>query len=51
MKALDLGIPLGLAAKTASMLNVDNRIMYHVGTAAVKLKLLPEPTVVIGIPV
>lgn len=50
-KALDLGIALGSAAKTASMLNVDNRIMYRVGAAASRLKLLPDATVVIGIPV
>jgi len=50
-KALDLGISLGSAAKTASMLNIDNRIMYRVGTAASKLKLLPQATIVIGIPV
>jgi uncharacterized ferredoxin-like protein len=37
--------------KTASMLNVDNRVMYRVGTAALKLNLLPEATVVMGIPV
>jgi len=49
-KALDLGIALGSAAKTASILNVDNRIMYRVGTAALKLKLLPEATVIMGIP-
>jgi uncharacterized ferredoxin-like protein len=50
-KALDLGIALGSAVKTASMLNVDNRVMYRVGTAALKLNLLPEATVVMGIPV
>lgn len=50
-KALDLGIALGSAAKTASMLNVDNRMMYRVGTAALKLNLLPEATVIMGIPV
>jgi uncharacterized ferredoxin-like protein len=50
-KALDLGIALGSAVKTATMLNVDNRIMYRVGTAALKLNLLPEATVVMGIPV
>jgi len=49
-KALDLGIALGSAAKTASLLNVDNRIMYRVGTAALKLKFLPEATVIMGIP-
>lgn len=50
-KALDLGIALGSAAKTASLLNVDNRIMYRVGTAALKLRILPEGTVMMGIPV
>jgi uncharacterized ferredoxin-like protein len=49
-KALDLGIALGSAVKTAGMLNVDNRIMYRIGAAAMKLRLLPEATVVIGIP-
>lgn len=49
-KALDLGIALGSAVKTASMLNVDNRIMYRIGTAALKLKLLSEATVIMGIP-
>jgi uncharacterized ferredoxin-like protein len=50
-KALDLGIALGSAVKIASELNVDNRIMYRVGTAALKLKLLPEATVIMGIPI
>jgi uncharacterized ferredoxin-like protein len=50
-KALDLGIALSSAAKTASLLNVDNRIMYRVGTAALQLKMLPEGNVIIGIPV
>jgi uncharacterized ferredoxin-like protein len=50
-KALDLGIALGSAVKTASILNVDNRIMYRVGTAALKLGMLPEATVMMGIPV
>lgn len=50
-KALDLGIALGSAVKTASILNVDNRIMYRVGTAASRLGMLPEATVIMGIPV
>ncbi|MEM1507150.1 MAG: DUF2148 domain-containing protein [Candidatus Bathyarchaeia archaeon] len=49
-KALDLGIALGSAAKIASILNIDNRIMYHIGAAAMKLKLIPEATIIIGIP-
>ena len=51
LKALDLGIASGSAAKTASILNVDNRIMYRVGAAALKLKLLPGATVIMGIPI
>jgi len=50
-KALDLGIALGSAVKIAGILNVDNRIMYRVGTAALKLKLLPKATVIMGIPI
>ena len=49
-KALDLGIALGSAVKTAGILNVDNRIMYRIGAAAMKLKMLPETTVIMGIP-
>ena len=49
-KELDLGIALGSAAKTASILNVDNRIMYRIGPAALELGWLPEATVVHGIP-
>jgi uncharacterized ferredoxin-like protein len=50
-KALDLGVAIGSAAKTASALNVDNRIMYRIGTAAKRLKLLPEASVITGIPI
>jgi uncharacterized ferredoxin-like protein len=50
-KTLDLGIALGSAAKTAGLLNIDNRIMYRIGTAALKLGLFAEATVVMGIPV
>jgi uncharacterized ferredoxin-like protein len=50
-KALDLGIALGSAAKTASILNVDNRIMYRIGAAAKKLRMLPEATVIMGMPI
>jgi len=48
-QAIDLGIALGSAAKTAGVLNVDNRIMYTIGAAARKLKLLSSD-VVIGFP-
>ncbi len=50
-KALDMGIALGSAAKTASILNVDNRIMYRIGAAAKRLRLLPEAHIIMGIPI
>lgn len=50
IKALDLGIALGSAAKTASILNADNRIYYRIGAAARRLHYLPEASVIIGIP-
>ncbi|MBQ3684647.1 MAG: hypothetical protein II925_03575, partial [Methanomicrobium sp.] len=37
VRAADLGIALGSAAKTAAMHNVDNRIMYSAGVGALKL--------------
>jgi len=49
-KCLDLGIALGSVVKIASLLNIDNRIMYRIGTAAMKLKMLPQATIIIGIP-
>lgn len=48
-EAVDLGIALGSAVKTASELNVDNRIMYTVGAAAKDLQLL-DADVIYGIP-
>ena len=50
-KALDMGIALSSAAKTASLLNVDNRITYRIGTAAKRLKLLPKAHVIMGVPI
>ena len=49
-KLLDLGIALSSAAKTASSLNIDNRIMYRVGLAAYSLGLLEDCNPVIGLP-
>lgn len=46
---MDLGIALGSAAKTASLLNVDNRLMYRIGVSARRLGLL-EADVICGIP-
>ncbi len=49
-KVLDLGIALGSAVKTASMHNVDNRVMYRVGTAAKRLGYLGDADILMGIP-
>lgn len=48
-RLLDLGIALGSAVKTASLLNVDNRIMYRAGVVARALGLI-DADVVMGIP-
>jgi len=50
IKALDLGIALGSAVKTAQIHNVDNRIFFRAGAAAYRLKLMPDSTIIIGIP-
>jgi len=49
LQLLDLGIALGSAVKTASILNVDNRIMFSAGVAAVKLRLI-DADVAMGVP-
>lgn len=49
-KVSDLGIAVGSAVKTASIHNVDNRVMYTAGVAAMKLGMLPGCSVVYGIP-
>ncbi len=49
MQVLDLGIALGSAAKVAGELNVDNRIMYTIGAAARKLKIL-DADLIMGFP-
>ncbi len=46
---IDLGIAAGSAVKTASILNVDNRVMYRIGVLARKLGLI-DADVVLGIP-
>jgi len=48
-EVLDLGIALGSAVKTASTLNIDNRMMYTAGAAAKDLELL-DADLIIGIP-
>jgi uncharacterized ferredoxin-like protein len=49
LRVLDMGIALGSAAKTASELNVDNRIMYRIGVSAKRLGL-SKSKAVHGIP-
>jgi uncharacterized ferredoxin-like protein len=48
-RLLDMGIAIGSAVKTASLLNVDNRIMYRIGTVARGMGLV-DWHFVIGIP-
>lgn len=49
MKLLDLGIAIGSAVKLASTLNVDNRIMFSIGVAAVKAGFI-DADIAMGIP-
>jgi len=46
---LDLGIAIGSAVKVAADLNVDNRVMFSVGVAALELGLI-EADVAVGVP-
>ena len=50
LRMLDLGIAIGSAVKTASILNADNRIMYRIGPVAREMGLM-DADVIIGIPV
>ncbi len=49
-KTLDLGVAVCSAVKTASLLNVDNRIFYRIGAAARRLNYMPEASIIMGIP-
>ena len=49
LRVLDMGIALGSAVKTASMLNVDNRIMYRAGVVARQIGPV-DADFVMGIP-
>lgn len=49
LNLINLGIAIGSAAKTASIHNVDNRVMYTAGLAAQTLKLI-DADVVVAIP-
>jgi uncharacterized ferredoxin-like protein len=48
-QVMDLGIALGVAAKMAAEFNIDNRIMYTAGAAAMTLGLL-EADLIVGLP-
>ncbi|RJQ43726.1 MAG: hypothetical protein C4538_11630 [Nitrospiraceae bacterium] len=50
MRMIDIGVALSSAAKTASLLNVDNRVQQRVGAAAKALSFI-KGEVVMGIPV
>ena len=49
LRVLDMGIALGSAVKTASLMDVDNRIMYRAGVAARATGLI-DADFVMGIP-
>lgn len=49
LRILDMGIAIGSAVKTASMFNVDNRIMYRVG-AVVRYMKIVDWDFIMGIP-
>jgi len=48
-RLVDLGIALGSAVKTASILNADNRIMYRIGVVARRMGMM-DADVVAGVP-
>jgi uncharacterized ferredoxin-like protein len=50
LKISDLGIAVGSAVKTASIHNVDNRVFFSAGVAALKLGMLKGCSVAYGIP-
>jgi len=50
LRMMDIGVALASAAKTAGLLNVDNRVQQRVGAAARTLGLI-QAQVVMGVPV
>ena len=50
MKLTDLGIAVGSAVKTASIHNVDNRVMFSAGVIAMQMGLIKGCSVAYGIP-
>jgi uncharacterized ferredoxin-like protein len=50
MRMMDIGVALSSAVKTASMLNIDNRIQQRVGAAARELGYI-KAEVAMGTPI
>lgn len=50
IKMADIGIAVGSAVKTASLHNIDNRVMYSAGAAARSLDIVKPCSVAYGIP-
>lgn len=50
LRITDLGIAVGSAVKTASIHNVDNRVLFSAGCAALSLDLLPGCTIAYAVP-
>jgi uncharacterized ferredoxin-like protein len=48
-QSIDLGIALGVAAKVAAELNIDNRLMYTIGAGAMAMKVL-DADLIVGLP-
>ncbi len=48
-QSIDLGIALGVAAKVAAELSIDNRLMYTIGGGAMDMKIL-DSDIIIGLP-
>lgn len=48
--ANDLGIAIGSAASLAADMRVDSRVMFSVGQAALELKLMPECSMILALP-
>ncbi|MCU0573402.1 MAG: ferredoxin domain-containing protein, partial [Syntrophobacteraceae bacterium] len=49
MRMMDIGVALASAAKTAGLLNIDNRVQQRVGAGARALGLI-DAEVVMGVP-
>jgi len=48
-QSIDLGIALGVAAKAAAELNIDNRLMYTIGGGAMDMHIL-DSDIIVGLP-